>query len=108
MEGKGPAARLRPRNQIASTRAPAESADPPTASATLKRVPRVRFLSLSPTTDPSASPIAPRSRTVPSATPAFAGSDRTRSAVCGASHAPTTNPTPSPRSPATWSMAPRR
>ena len=107
-DANGPAARLRPRNQTARTRAPAESADPPTASASLNRVPRARLRSFSPKTEPTASPIAPRRSTVPSATPALAGSDRTRLAVWGASHAPTVNPTASPTSPATWSMAPRR
>ena len=85
--GNGPEARFSPRNQIARISAPAASADPPTESAVFSRVARVRRRSRIPNTDPTASPIAPISSTVPSAAAAFAGSDSNRPATCGASHA---------------------
>ena len=106
--GNGPEARLSPRNQIARISAPAASADPPTESAVFSRVARVRRRSRIPNTDPTASPIAPISSTVPSAAAAFAGSDSNRPATCGASHAPITKPITRPPSPATCRTAPRR
>ena len=93
---------------MASSRATAEIAEPPTASTRRNGPSWVRRRSLAPATDPSMLPIAPATSMVPSTRATAVAGEPASWATRGARATPTTTPTMRPAMPMTCSTAPRR